>query len=278
MTGGVDTLSLAWRPRSEDVFERFREQAHHHGPVGSLILAERGPGDERVILFPSHGVLSVEGRLGAALARSGTNHDLLPAQRLPDARRAWEGMLRDRLGFEPGGVCEVRRYDLASEVIFEDGRDGLAMLRTLGGMCPAGARLEVVKGADGQPQTVYIKTPKRWVVQQRFYDKGVESGSHPAGQRLRLEAQMRPPKAKRYQPEVLASLDLRTHFIKRMESYVTGTNATGVVAAGTEAAVSEILGSVAREELSMAKAERLIGSMVVLREFGRAAYEDRQGR
>lgn len=89
---------------------------------------------------------------------------------------------------------------------------------------------------------------------------------------------MRPPKAKRYQPEVLASLDLRTHFIKRMESYVTGTNATGVVAAGTEAAVSEILGSVAREELSMAKAERLIGSMVVLREFGRAAYEDRQGR
>lgn len=279
MTGGVDTVSLAWRPRTEAVFDRFRQEPHRYGPAGSLILNERGPGDERLILFPGHGVLTMEGRLGAILARDERNHDLVPSERVRACETACERVLGDVLAYRPDDhtICEVRRYDLASELRFEDGREGLAMLRTLAGMCPPGARTTIER-RDGQDMTVYVRTPKRGVVLQRFYDKGLESGSDAPGRRIRLEAQLRPPKSKRLAPETLARLDLRSHFIGRMASYVNDTNASGVVAAGSEAAVDTLVGQVARDELSMAKAERLVGSLTLLRRHGRAIYEDRQGR
>lgn len=276
---GVDTVSFAWRPSTEDVLDRFRAEPHRPGPAGSLLLDRRGPGDERLILFPAYGVLSMEGRLGAMIDRSDANHDLTPGRALPTGAGACGDVLRDTLGYEPhrlGDICEVRRYDLASELRFEDGRDGLAFLRTLGGMCPPRAKLDAWKSPDGHIETVYVRTPKRGVVLMRAYDKGIEAGTNAPGERLRVEAQLRPAKSRRMTPETLASTDLRSHFIGRMASYVNDTN--GTIAAGSTAAVDHLLGKVARDELGLAKAERMIGSLVVLREHGRAIYEDRQGR
>lgn len=277
-TCGVDTVSVGWRPRTEDAFDELRRVGFRYGPAGGLICQERGPADERILAWPAHGLLTVEGRMGAILAKDRHNHDLVPAAGLDKIERATEAVLRSVLGFRPDQhtICEMRRYDLAGELAFDDPGDGLAMLRTLGAMCPSRARMTLERSADGQVMTAYVRTPKRGEVQQRFYDKGLEAGTHPPGHRIRLESQLRPPKHKRMAPTTLGRLDLRSHFIRRMESFMHTSD--GVVAAGDRAAATELLGRVARGELSMAKAERLIGSVTVLGLHGRAVYDQRQGQ
>src|SRR2546425_723445 len=52
----------------------------------------------------------------------------------------------------------------------------------------------------------------------------------------------------------------------------------GLVVAGSTATVHELAGKVARGDLTAAKAERLIGSMTLLREDGRSVYAERQGQ
>jgi hypothetical protein len=278
MTSGVDTLSLAWRPHTDHPFDAMREVGFTYGPSGSMICSERGPGDERIVAFPTHGVLAIEGRLGATLNRDPDDHELVPARFARDAEQAGEQLLHDVLAYRPDGqtICEVRRFDLATELRFDQGADGIAFLRTLGGMHPARTRTTLEVANDGRVETVYVRTPKRGDVLQRLYDKGVEAASNPPGERIRLESQQRPSKRERVSPGALGRLDLRSHFIRRMEPYVK--NGNDLVTAGSEAAVDELLGRVARDELTLARAERLIGSLAVLRIHGRAIYDERQGR
>jgi hypothetical protein len=172
------------------------------------------------------------------------------------------------------GPPEVRRFDLAHEFSFDTGPEGLAFLRTLAGMCPPRRKLDVVTGPDGQPQTVYVRQAKSFVVTERAYDKGVESGSHPPGRRIRYEAQRRPVKSGRMTPQTVASADLRSEFGRSLRPYVNGNES--LVAAGPSATVELLMGQVARGELSMTRAERMIGSVEVLRRFGRAVYPDVQ--
>jgi hypothetical protein len=49
-----------------------------------------------------------------------------------------------------------------------------------------------------------------------------------------------------------------------------------VIAAGTEATIEHLAGAAARGELSMAKAERMVGSVMFLKAYGRALYPDVQ--
>lgn len=277
-TCGVDTLSLAWRPRSEDPFDGLRELGFNYGPAGSYVAAKRGPADERVIAWPTHGVVAVEGRMAAMLDRCADNHELARPTDLASAEKAAAGVLGDLLGYRPKAreVCEVRRYDLAFEHRFERGAEGLAFLRALGSLCPPRCRVTQERSADGQLMTVYVRTAKRGVVQNRWYDKGLEAGTDLAGERVRLEAQNRPAKADRYEPATLARLDLSTHFARKMVTYMRATE--DVVVAGSTATVDELFGRVARGELTMAKAERLAGSLAALRLYGRSIYSERQGQ
>ncbi len=271
-------MSLGFRPLTEEPYERLREVGYVHGPGGGYIAHGRGPGDERVLAWPQHNLVAVEGRMGAMLSGDPADHDLVSSRRFGESERAAEDVLEAVLGYRPCGqtIVETRRYDLAGELNFERGDDGLAFLRTMGAMCPSRMRLTQERGVDGQVQTVYVRTPRAGVIQQRFYDKGVESGSHPAGQRVRIESQLRPVKAKRLSPGAVGRSDLRSDFIRRMEPYVTQNE--GLVAAGSTAAADELLGRVARDELSMAKAERMLGSLVVLERHGRGIYSTQQGQ
>ncbi len=137
---------------------------------------------------------------------------------------------------------------------------------------PAAAQADVWKGNDGQPQTIYVRQAVSREVTERLYDKGVESGSHAPGRRLRYEAQRWPARASRFAPEVLASLDLSGEYGRSIKTYVKGGE--NVIAAGPKATVQQLAGKVARGDLSMAKAERLVGSVELLREYGRAVYAD----
>jgi len=254
---------------------------HRPAAGGGVVFLESGPGGTKLGAY-GRGMIWWEGRVDALLSDDSRSWNLRPAVDVVAARNmaaaAFDVLAGEPVSdYEPRPPGEVRRFDLAHEFEFDDGRDGLAFLHTVAGMCPPRRKLDVIKGNDGQAQTVYVRQAKSFVVTERLYDKGVESGSHPAGQRLRYEAQRRPPRASRFAPEVLATLDLSGEYSRSIKTYVKGGE--NVIAAGPKGTVRHLAEKAARGEVSLAKAERLVGSVELLREYGRSIYpDDRQQR
>lgn len=244
------------------------------------MFCEPGPGGTKLGAH-GRGVIWWEGRVDALLTDSAKAWQLRPARDVVAARNmaaaAFDVLAGEPISdYEPQPHGEIRRFDLAHEFAFDDGRDGLAFLNTVAGMCPARRKLDVWKGQDGQPQTVYVRQAKSGKVTERLYDKGVESGSHPPGQRLRYEAQRRMPKADRYTPETLAALDLADVYGRSLTAYLGDEN---VIAAGPNATLQQLAQAAASGELTIAKAERLIGTVQLLKEYGRSIYPcERQQR
>jgi hypothetical protein len=270
----VDTVSYAFRGSSFDrACDGFRAKPHRYGPGGAIVADGRGPDGGRFLCYPAFGVLAVETRLGALLAGDADDHSLASASSIDTGAKNARLMLWEHLDVDPGHPSEVRRYDLASELRFGVAANGLAFLRSVGGMIPARSRGTLEVAADGSVMTAYVRTAKRGVVHARIYDKGRESGSDPPGLRVRIESQNRPAKAKRYSPHVLAEIDHSTTFGRTMSPYL---NADELLVAGADGAVGELAARAIRGELSHTKAERLIGSVALLKFGGRAVY-DRDG-
>jgi hypothetical protein len=273
---GLDTCSVALRPTSQDWTDLVLSKPHRPAAAGGVVFLEPGPGNTKMGAF-GRGLLWLEGRSDAIVTGSDQGWDLRPVIDVLDVERIAREAF-DELAGEPAEwhelrpPAEVRRFDLAHEFAFDQGADGLAFLRTVAGMCPPRRKLDVWTGQDGQPQTVYVRQAGSGVVTERLYDKGVESGSHPPGERLRYEAQRRPPKSLRMRPDGLASADLSAEFGRSISTYVKGSE--DVIAAGPQATVEHLAGQVARGELSIAKAERMIGTVALLREYGRAIYPE----
>lgn len=278
---GLDTCSIAFRPTSQEWVDLLLTQPHRPAAGGGIVFTEPGPGKTK-LGGHGRGLIWWEGRVDALLTDSESGWNLRPVRDVVSARNmaaaAFDVLAGEPLSdYEPQLHGEVRRFDLAHEFEFAEGRDGLAFLRTVAGMCPPRRKLDVWKGPDGQPQTVYVRQPKSRVVTERLYDKGVESGSHRPGERLRYEAQRRFPKTDRYSPETLAVLDLAAEYGRSLTSYLGGEE--NVIAAGPDATVEHLARAAARGELSIAKAERMIGTVQLLKEYGRSIYPcERQQR
>lgn len=270
-TSGVDTVSYAFRPKGNAALDALARTAHHSGAAGGVICDERGPDGGRVMGWQKCGLIAIETRLGALTARDEDDHRLAPVSDVVVGAAAAREVIRDVIGADPGDQVEVRRFDLASELAFAAEWEGLTLLASLGGMCPPRARVTQEIDAAGTVMTVYVRTPRRGVVLSRAYDKGRECGSHPAGQRIRIESQNRPAKAARMRPEVLAAADLSAIHGRTMRHYLTAEN---LIVAGPDGAVSELVRKVHRGEISCAKAERLAGSVAFLKHAGRGAYHD----
>jgi hypothetical protein len=271
MRSGVDTVSYAYRPEGHSAFDALLMRPHNVGGGGSLVLAERGPDGGRVMAWPGYQLIAYESRLGAVLAGAQSTHALAPVAALAAGGEAAREAVGEIIRADPGPASEVRRFDLASEIFFEQSAEGLAFLSSLRGICPPRARTTHEVDAAGAVMTAYIRTAKRGVVLSRVYDKGREAGTHPPGIRIRIESQNRPPRARRMRPEVLAAQDLSTTFGRTMSHYL---KADTLVAAGSDAAVMELIAKAHRGHLSVAKAERLAGSTLFLKAAGRAAYHD----
>lgn len=271
MASGVDTCSIAFRPSAQDWSDLLFAKPHRPTAAGGVIFDEPGPGGTKLGAY-GRGLVFWEGRADALLTDRATSWGLRPAADLPMVETIARAAFGVLAGEPLEAAAEVRRFDLAHEFEFEDGRDGLAFLRTVAGMCPPRRKLDVWKGQDGQPQTVYVRQARSGVVTERLYDKGVESGSHRPGERLRYEAQRRPLKSKRFEPAVLATVDLGAEYGRSINAYMgTGEN---VVAAGPNATVEHLARAAARGDISIAKAERMVGTVALLREYGRSIYGD----
>ena len=193
---GVDTVSYAYRPESYWAIDSLMRCPHNVGGGGGLVLTDRGPDGGRVMAWPGYGLIAYESRLGAVLAGCKADHSLAPVAQLPRGAEAARQAVGEIIRADPGAASEVRRFDLASEIFFEQSAEGLAFLSSLRGICPPRARTTHEVDAAGAVMTAYIRTAKRGVVLSRVYDKGREAGSDPPGIRIRIESQNRPPRGR----------------------------------------------------------------------------------
>jgi hypothetical protein len=271
---GVDTCSFAFRPSSERFFDGLLARPHRPSAAGGVRFEQRGPGDTALLAWPAFGVVALEGRLAAVLANSGDCHDLVTKGRLHEGELLAQAALQELAGTPmhrdgAGMDGELRRYDLAAELRFESAPDGIAFMRTIATLTPPGKKRDVI--GNEIPETVYFRTLKRMVVTERVYDKGRESGSDAPGKRIRVEAQRRPSKSKRRRSAVVGGMDLAADFGRTLLPYV-GTEK--LIAAGTEGATEHLVRQAVNGEVSMAKAERMIGTLALLKHYGRAVYPD----
>jgi hypothetical protein len=268
----VDTVSFGYRPTSEAVFAAAKAAPHRPGPAGALICDGRGPDGGRLIVWPGHRLVAYESRLAALLAGDAGEHGLATVSELPAGSGCARLAADEILGADPGeDGAEVRRFDLAAEVLFKQPAEGFAFLASLRGICPPRARTTQEVDVTGAVMTAYVRTERRGVVLSRIYDKGRESGSHRPGLRVRIESQNRPPKAARHTPETLAKLNLAPTFGRTMKHYLT---AEQLVTAGPDGAAAELVAKAHKGEIGFLRAERLAGSVAFLKYAGRCAYHD----
>ncbi len=289
---GLDTVSFVLRPQTDDDHAHLSEWMER-SEVGrdelrgsKLIKSPRGVLVSRPVAGVRFGAFHgdtapaawVEGRLVALLAGSDKAHGLAgPADLVPGAAKAREVFAG--LGLDLAAPVEgVRRADLAGDLSFADGADGLAFLRALASLDVPRLKRDVW-AVGPRVETVYYKTPKAGEVRMRAYDKGVESGTAAPGERVRFEMQRRYRKALQMTPRNLAEMDWATSYRERLGPWERSADGFAVVALrGAQEAVLNAVreGATMRDgsALTMRRAERMIGSLVILSELGPEWYEN----
>lgn len=270
--GGIDTVALIWPKQGGGLL--LSTLLDHPGTVpmarGRLLLDSPESG-LRLMAWPQFGVIKGECRLAALLDGSRDSYRLADRAELRGAEVAMRAQIGDLVGSEPeGGAGAVSRFDLTTEREF-DAAQGQAVLKAIRALCPPAYVREATTQADGVVRAVVVKTARGHRTVFRAYDKGLESGSHPAGERVRLETQCRARSGQRLTAAQLAEADLRRQFGRTIDPFLRGdplvvTNPAGVT--------EQLVAKVARDELTIRRAEGLIGAAEVLRHFGRAIYGD----
>ena len=204
---GIDTVKFRFRG---DVagHERFaRSGPHREGPRGELYRQEDGV---RLGAYRD-GTLYAEGRL-AALVNGSDDHSLLPIAALHDGAAA----VRERFGFQIDATAvAVGRLDVAAELRFDDGRDGLAFLHALSQADVPWAKVGTEGKKRDRIQTVNFRSVRGRTILMRAYDKGVESDLASPGELIRFERQRRYRKHAEMSVEVATELDVARLFVGR---------------------------------------------------------------
>jgi hypothetical protein len=274
---GLDTVAFRFRPGWPEFLDQLLRNATHRASGGSVIFDQKPGG---IVCAIVGGVLCVEGRLAPLLTGERESWDLRPASDVYLGEQAARRVVEQLAGVPMDGGREyfsdgeVARLDLAHEFRFEDSADGLAFLSTLAALRPALRKVSPVFSGDGTVETVYFRSPKRFVVLERVYDKGVESGSHPAGHRVRLEVQRRYPRSRALVPRTVPNVDLGGIYGQSVAPYAAHES----VAVGRVEAEERLVSMVARGEMTIAEAERILGTISILSHTGRSIYADSSGR
>ncbi len=176
----------------------------------------------------------------------------------------------DGITEEPG---RIRRLDLAADLRCSDPADGIAALDALADLTLP--RVKVCEWRhEGRTETIaYYTATKKKRLLHRIYDKGVQTGSDPAGTLLRFERQHRFEKSKQALAEDVAQNgDPEKLWLDGFEDWASAAEELNV--GGADAAQRHLIEKVERGELQREKAERLIGSLAVARLRGEGWWRD----
>jgi hypothetical protein len=136
---------------------------------------------------------------------------------------------------------------------------GVAAVATTAPRCQAEVRF--AKDGTGSVETVYVRGYSGVKILGRWYDKGLESGLAPRGERIRAEDQRRYPKGHRRGIHELEGRYVRSKFQQRFYPLWQATK--GVTVAGPLILADRLADLVEDGELSARKAEQLAGYLVL---------------
>ena len=215
---GIDTVAFGWRDAGAVLELRtLATERRPHPATGrpvlglwegrALRLSESVYG-ATVIVYPAASLVKVEGRLATLLGDDGGGGSLVsPRLLVHGARKARAAV--ESLGVSMATRAQVQRLDLAAELLFFDGQDGLAFLKASqrGLHLPALVQVPHYATGDSRLESIIWRTPKGRQERARLYDAGAHHGTHRAGERLRFEVQERWTGTHARTPEQVAALD-----------------------------------------------------------------------
>lgn len=264
---GIDTVRLRVRDVPLVAREALVRQPHQLGSRGEVYVQKDGC---RWGSFPD-GMHYVEGRVAAILDGPDAHYLATPIQLVEAA-----GILADTAGVPVENVV-TGRLDLASELRFDDPREGLALMRAI-----ASADVPWLKtGTEGSKrdglETVAWRSAHGRSIQYRLYDKGRESETAEAGTLLRGERQRRMRKGRELVAVQLPEVNLRSLYIGRELAAFVASDLELTVCNSFEA--SDLIDSIAAAgNLTRSSADTLMGFVHGRRrqaEYGRATWYKR---
>ncbi len=178
---GIDTVRFRLRELDQSWRERLARQEHSIAARGDVYVQAAGV---RWGSFPD-GMAYVEGRVAALLDGPDAHYLASPAQLVEAAE-----LVADTIGSAPADVG-LGRLDLASELRFDDPREGLALMRAIAAADVPWLKTGTMGSKRDGLETVNWSAVNGRSIQLRLYDKGRESGTSLPGTRLRGERQKR---------------------------------------------------------------------------------------
>jgi hypothetical protein len=190
---GIDTWSVAWRIAEDSPAARAMTALASVTVRRGRALPDSVAG-HRVGWFPGHRLLFAEGHPGED-GRLGS-----PAELAAVVERVTRGLAdcgiqapRDYAPFDrqgSTGFLGVRRLDVTADLRFENASVGLGSLQVLARMQLPRAKTATYMH-EGHVETVAFHARGSRRILARWYDKGIEAGSHPRGELVRPEDQRR---------------------------------------------------------------------------------------
>lgn len=249
---GVDTVRFRYR-NDTNAYEKFaRTGESNEGARGELYRHADG------VRLGAHrnGMLYAEARL-AAILNGPNDHSLMPMTALEHGAHA----AAKRFGFDVDPTdARLGRLDIAAELSFDDGRDGLAFLHALSLADVPWAKV----GTEGKKrehiETVNFRSVRGRQILMRAYDKGVEAGIAPPGELIRFERQRRYRKPAERSAAQALELDPRELFIGReLQSLV---DVTAETVCDTWGAIDRLNDLMWQGRVRASKADALAGFLV----------------
>lgn len=287
---GVDTWSICWYVREESPAHRAIEALATQPGERSRLLPDPVAG-HRVGWFPGTRLVFAEGRPAGVEGLCRTDdlpgvakliHDSLGdlGLRLPH----WSS--RPLGGPVPGGVMRphlresgfagVRRLDSTVDLEFGRSSEGLAVLAGVAALPLPRVKTQVLREVGGRRvETVYFRGSSGRTVLGRWYDKGVESGSHGRGVRVRPEDQRRFAKDARVPLEAVAEGSyVRDSFVRRFEPLWRASK--GIKVTGPRECAARAIELFEAGEISGGEAKAMLGRLMLDTAGGEAVQTLRQ--
>lgn len=249
---GVDTVRYRYRADACAYAKFAHAGASSEGPRGELHRQADG------VRIGAHrdGMLYAEGRL-AAILNGPDDHSLLPIAALEHGAHA----AARRFGFDVETTdARLGRLDIAAELQFDDGRDGLAFLHALSLADVPWAKVGTEGKKREQIQTVNFRSVRGRQILMRAYDKGIEASIARPGELIRFERQRRYRKTAEKAVVQALELDPGQLFIGRELDALVELRAETVC--DTWGAIDRLNELVQQRRLTAPKADALAGFLV----------------